>query len=51
MQVWQFQEPFATITTLSEVNFKIRGFILLVQTKKVISMNYQTVQNAKIRYG
>ena len=34
-----FKNPFVTITSLS-VNFRIRRFILLVQTKKVISMNY-----------
>ena len=34
-----FKNPFATITSLSELYFRIR-FILLVQTKKVISMNY-----------
>ena len=32
--------PFATITRLSEFNFRIRKLILLVQMKKVISMNY-----------
>ena len=40
MQVWQLQEPFATINSLSELYFRFRRFILLVQTKKVISMNY-----------
>ena len=35
-----FKNPFATITSLSELYFRIRRFILLVQTKKVISMNY-----------
>ena len=34
-----FKNPFATITSLSELYFRFR-FILLVQTKKVISMNY-----------
>ena len=29
-----------TITSLSELYFRFRRFILLVQTKKVISMNY-----------
>ena len=35
-----FKNPFATITSLFELYFRIRRFILLVQTKKVISMNY-----------
>ena len=35
-----FKSPFTTITSLSELYFRIRRFILLVQTKKVISMNY-----------
>ena len=33
MQVWQLQEPITTITILSELYFRFRGFILLVQTK------------------
>ena len=40
MEVWQLQKPFLTITSLSELYVRIRRFILLVQTKKVISMNY-----------
>ena len=32
--------PFATITSLSKFYFRLRRFILLVQTKKVISMSY-----------
>ena len=35
-----FKNPFLTITSLSELYFRFRRFILLVQTKKVISMNY-----------
>ena len=35
-----FKNPFATITSLSELYCRFRRFILLVQTKKVISMNY-----------
>ena len=35
-----FKNPFAMITSLSELYFRIRRFILLVQTKKVICMNY-----------
>ena len=34
------RNPFATITSLSELYFRFRRFILLVQTKKVISMDY-----------
>ena len=34
-----FKNPFATITSLFELYFRFRRFILLVQTKKVISMN------------
>ena len=36
----RFKNPFAAITSLSELSFRIRTFILLVQSKKVISMNY-----------
>ena len=35
-----FKNPFAMITSLSEFYFRFIRFILLVQTKKVISMNY-----------
>ena len=35
-----FKNPFATITSLSELYFSIKRFILLVQTKKVIFMDY-----------
>ena len=35
-----FKNPFATITSLSELYFRFRKFILLVQTRKMISMNY-----------
>ena len=35
-----FKSPFATITGLCEISFRFRRFILLVQTKKVISINY-----------
>ena len=35
-----FKNPFATITSLSELYFRFRRFILLVQTRKMISMNY-----------
>ena len=48
MQVWQPQEPFATITSLSELYFQFRRFILLVQMKKVISTNYNHSVSTKI---
>ena len=35
-----FKNPFAMIPSLSELCFRLRRFILLVQMKKVISMNY-----------
>ena len=35
-----FKNHFATITRLSELYFRFRRFILLIQTKKVISLNY-----------
>ena len=35
-----FKKLFATITSLSELYFRFRRFILLVQMKKVNSMNY-----------
>ena len=35
-----FKNPFAMINSLSELYFRIRRFILLVQMKKVISMKY-----------
>ena len=35
-----FKNPFAMITSLSELYLRIRRFFSLVQTKKVISMNY-----------
>ena len=35
-----FKNPFASITSLSELYFRIRRFILLAETKKVISVNY-----------
>ena len=36
----KFKNPFATITSQSELYLRIRRFFSLVQTKKVISMNY-----------
>ena len=37
-----FKNPFAMINSLSELYFRFRRFILLVQTKKVISLNYDS---------
>ena len=37
-----FKNPFAMITSLSELYFRFRGFIQLIQMKKVISMNYSS---------
>ena len=42
-RIWKFgsfKNPFATITSLSELYLRIRRFFSLVGTKKVISMNY-----------
>ena len=41
-----FKNPFAAITSLSELNFRSRRFIFLVQMKKVISMNYSSSTNS-----
>ena len=43
MQIWQLQEPFCNDQEpicLSELYFRFRRFILLVKTKKVISINH-----------
>ena len=41
-----FKNSFAAITSLSKLYFRFRRFILLVQTKKVISMDYaQAAEN------
>ena len=37
-----FENPFAMTTSVSELYLRIRGFFSLVQTKKVISMNYDS---------
>ena len=47
MQVWQLQELYATITSLSELYFRSRRNILFAQTKKVISMNCGSTSNWK----
>ena len=41
-----FKNPLATIASLSELYFRFRRFILLVKTKKVISMNYGSSRNS-----
>ena len=41
-----FENPFAVITSLSELYFRFRWFILSVQMKKVISMNYGNSANS-----
>ena len=42
-----FKNSFATITSLSEFYFRFRRFILLLQMKKVISMNMAATQAAE----
>ena len=42
-----FKNPLAMITSLSEVYFRLRKFILLIQTKKAISRNYGSKQVAE----
>ena len=37
-----FKNPFAMIASLPELYFRFRRYFLLVQTKKVISMNYSS---------
>ena len=37
-----FKNPFATIISLPELYFRFRKFILLLETKKVIPMNYDS---------
>ena len=37
-----FKNPFVTITILFELFFRFKRFILLVQMKKIISMNYRS---------
>ena len=41
-----FKKTFTAITILCELFFRFGRFILLVQTKKVISVSYATVQTA-----
>ena len=45
MHVWQLQEPFAMIISLSELYFRFRRFILLVQMIKLVSLNYWSNTN------
>ena len=42
-----FQNPFAMITSLSELCFRYRRIIVLVQLRKVISMNHGRGQAAE----
>ena len=42
-----FKNPFATITSLCELYFRFRRFIILVHTKKVISMTMAAAQAAE----
>ena len=37
-----FKNPFARITSLSELHFRFKRFILFVQTIKIISMSYDS---------
>ena len=37
-----FKNPFKVITNLSELYFRLKRFILLVQMKEMISMNYDS---------
>ena len=40
------KNPFAMITSLPELYFRFRRFTLLVQTKRVISMNYDSSRSS-----
>ena len=42
-----FKNPFPTITSLSQLDFLFRRFILLVETKDVISMNYGSSKSSR----
>ena len=42
----RFKNPFETITNLPGLYFRFRRFILLLQTKKVISMNYHSTTSS-----
>ena len=46
-----FKNPFAMITSLSEIYFRFKRFVLLVQTEKVISMNYGSSAQAAENHG
>ena len=49
ISIWMFgsfKNPFASIARLCKLYFRIRRFNLLVQTKKVISMNYASSTNS-----
>ena len=42
-----FNNPFALITSMSELYFRFSRFVLLMQRKKVISMNYGSSKAAE----
>ena len=44
--VWQLEEPFATITILKELGSTHRRFILLLQTKELISISHGSSTNS-----
>ena len=46
-----FRITFAKVSSLQELYFRFRRFILLVQTKKVISMSHMAVAPAPESYG
>ena len=41
-----FKNPFAAITSLPKLSFRLRRFILLVQMERVISMNYSSSKSS-----
>ena len=43
-----FKNPFATITSLSELYFRFRRFILLVRTKKVLWQQHKQVKTMEV---
>ena len=49
--IGSFKNPFAMITSLSELYFRFKRFILLVQTKKVIPMNCGSSIKANENHG
>ena len=47
----RFKNPFAMITSLSELHYRFWRFILLGETKKVISINYGSSTQAAESHG